>query len=143
MTEVMDRHYASLIRRFPLRRLRSDADLDAAHQVLRKLMLRGPDLSGGEAAYLEVLSMIVHEYESAHHPFSFERSVRELLRYLVKESGMSVSELGRIVGSQPEASMLLSGAREPSKEQVVRLASHFKVRAELFLPRMRRQKKSA
>ena len=142
---TMDRRYAALMRRFPLRPLRGEVDLDAAHVVLRELMLRDEaSLSEGEAAYLGVLALLVRDYEAGHHPFAGAgKGPGEVLRFLVEESGMSVSALGKVVGSQPEASMLLSGAREPSKEQVVRLAEHFRVRAELFLPKGTRRRKTA
>jgi HTH-type transcriptional regulator/antitoxin HigA len=140
----MDRRYGALIRRFALRPLRTEADLNAAHEVLRELSLRDPQaLSNGEMAYLDVLALVVRDYESARHPFASAKGPREILRFLMDESGMSVSDLGKVVGSQPEASMLLSGAREPSKEQVVRLAEHFRVRTELFLPKMPRRRKTA
>ena len=44
------------------------------------------------------------------------------LRLLVEQAGMSVTELGALLGSKGAASELLSGRRkEPSKAQVARL----------------------
>jgi antitoxin component HigA of HigAB toxin-antitoxin module len=53
---------------------------------------------------------------------------------LVEQAGMSVSELGKLIGSKGAASELLSGKRkEPSKVQIAKLCARFKVDASAFL----------
>ena len=54
--------YIELIHRFPLRRLRSDAQLDEAIAIIDELVTRD-DLTPGETDYLDVLSNLVHRYE--------------------------------------------------------------------------------
>ena len=57
----------------------------------------------------------------------------ETLKYLMDQSGMGVADVGRMIGSQPAASMVRHGRREPSKSQIRKLADHFKVEPGLFL----------
>jgi antitoxin component HigA of HigAB toxin-antitoxin module len=49
------------------------------------------------------------------------------------EHGMTVSDLGRVIGSKGNASEILSGKRQLSKAQMFKLADHFGVQAGLFL----------
>ena len=59
--------YLALIRRFPLRTLASEADLDRATAVMNSLLDRD-DLDPAEDDYLDVLSDLVERYEDKHHP---------------------------------------------------------------------------
>lgn len=75
------------------------------------------------------------EYDRDHYPIRTDGvSPTQALRMLVEQAGMSVSELGKLLGSKGAASELLSGKRkEPSKAQIRKLCSRFKVDAGLFL----------
>src|SRR4029077_9477035 len=58
--------YLALIRRFPLRPIASEAELDRATAVMNSLLDR--DLDPAEDDYLDVLSDLVERYEDQHHP---------------------------------------------------------------------------
>jgi antitoxin component HigA of HigAB toxin-antitoxin module len=63
---------------------------------------------------------------------------------LVEQAGMSVTELGTLLGSKGAASELLSGKRkEPSKAQIAKLTARFKVDAGVFLLPARRSANAA
>ena len=51
----------------------------------------------------------------------------------MREGGLKVADIGRLIGSPSAASMILSGDREMSKSQIRTLAAHFKVEASYFL----------
>jgi HTH-type transcriptional regulator/antitoxin HigA len=89
-----------------------------------------PNLSVDELDYSNTLAMLVKEYE---RPRALpKRTVMDRLRHLMSETGINVSGLGRIIGSQPEASMVLAGTRELSKEHIRRLSAHFRIDAGYF-----------
>lgn len=122
--------YLDLVRRFPLRPIRNDDQHSAAIAVLASLDGK-PDPSTDESDYADTLAMLLKEYELPQRLPS--ASVPERIRFLMTESGLNVSALGKIIGSQPEASMVLAGKRELSKEQIRRLSRHFKLDAGYFL----------
>src|SRR5438105_13829797 len=97
--------YLRLVRAFPLRAIRNDRELDAALTVVQKLMLRPEEsLSSGQRDYLDTLAVLVHAYEQEHYPMPDDkRPPLARLKYLLRESGASVTSLGRIIGSQPLA----------------------------------------
>jgi HTH-type transcriptional regulator / antitoxin HigA len=131
----MPASYFRLISDFPLRAIRNEVEYDRAAKILHPLALREAELNEGEQAYLEVLEALVERYESEHFPMNLEEvSPTRVLRMLVEQAGMSVTELGALLGSKGAASELLSGRRrEPSKTQIARLCERFRVDASLFL----------
>jgi HTH-type transcriptional regulator/antitoxin HigA len=128
-------NYLALLETFPLRPIRNSPECDRATRIVHQLALRESELDAGEAAYLEVLEGLVERYESEHFPLNLDDiSPTRVLRMLVDQAGMSVTDLGKLVGSKGAASELLSGRRkEPSKAQIARLCERFKVDASLFL----------
>jgi HTH-type transcriptional regulator / antitoxin HigA len=127
--------YLALVRRFPLRPIRDEGDYDAALEVLDGLVTKDEgELTAGERDYLDTLTLLVERYEDDHHRIDPGRSSPvETLKYLMDQSGMGVADLGRLIGSQPAASMIVHGRRDLSKAHIRKLADHFKVEPGLFL----------
>lgn len=127
--------YLALMAEWPLRPIRNDADYDDAAALVHRLAMREGKLDAGEEAYLEVLEGLVERYDRDHHPIPTDQvTPTRALRMLVEQAGMTVTGLGRLLGSKGAASELLSGRRkEPSKAQIARLCDRFKVDAGVFL----------
>src|ERR1700726_4488105 len=66
MASIWLRRVLALIRRFPLRPIRSEAELDRATAVINTLLDRAK-LDAAEDDYLDVLSNLVEHYEDKHH----------------------------------------------------------------------------
>ena len=132
---TLDSDYLALVRRFPLRPIRDAREYDAAAEVLDRLVTKDEhDLTAGERDYLDTLTLLVERYDDEHYGTDAgPRRPAETLKYLMEQCGMGVSDLGRVLGSQPAASMVLHGRRELSKSQIRKLAEHFKVEPGLFL----------
>ena len=127
--------YMELILRFPLKPIADDAHLRQAHAVIEPLAVIDENrLTPGQADYLYGLSELVWVYEQTHHPIAAaDMDGIEMLQYLLNESGMSASDLGRLLGNRQLGSMILRRERELSKAHIVQLCTHFKVSADLFL----------
>jgi len=127
--------YLRLLQEFLLHPIRNKIECDRATKIIHRLALREGELDDGQEAYLEVLEGLVERYESEHFLLNLDDvSPTRVLRVLVDQAGMSVTELGALLGSKGAASELLSGRRkEPSKMQIARLCERFRVDASLFL----------
>ena len=127
--------YLSLIKRFPIREIRTPAEHRAAHAIVHELMLRGDDdLDDGEVDYLSALARFIEDYERSHFLRDVPKATPlQVLKFLMEQRGMSSTDLGHVIGSNSAASMILGGAREPSKAQIRALAQAFKVSPALFL----------
>ncbi|MFI5379062.1 MAG: type II toxin-antitoxin system HigA family antitoxin [Tepidisphaerales bacterium] len=127
--------YLELVRRFPLRPVRTEAEYDAAIAVVNTLAIRGEDhLTSGQADYLDVLADLVGKYEEEHYRMPTRTGTPlERLRYIVEQAGMSASDLGRLLGNRGLGATLLAGRRELSKTHIRMLADHFKVEPGYFM----------
>lgn len=126
--------YLALVEKFPPRAITTEADYDATAAVMEKLAIFEPTaLSKGEQQYLDLLTDLIERYDDAHYSTALSVTPIETLTALMEHREMTPADLAKIVGSQPEASMILSGARKISKTQAKKLAKHFRVDAGLFI----------
>ncbi|MGD0462334.1 MAG: helix-turn-helix domain-containing protein [Tepidisphaeraceae bacterium] len=132
---ALPKSYLALMGEFPLRPIKNGGEYDRAARIVHRLALREGKLDAGEEAYLEVLEALVERYDREHYPVNTDDvSPTRALRMLVEQAGMSVTELGELLGSKGAASELLSGKRkEPSKAQIAKLCARFRVDASAFL----------
>jgi HTH-type transcriptional regulator/antitoxin HigA len=124
--------YLDLVRRFPLRPLRTAADLDAAVAVIDALLDR-PKLSVPERDYLDVLSDLVEAYEAGAVPV---RPVGDpdLLRFLIEQKGVTQAEVAAGAGiAESTISEVLAGKRTLNRTQIAKLARYFHVEPGAFL----------
>lgn len=142
---ALPRSYLALMAEFPLRPIKNSGEYDRAAKIIHRLALREDKLKAGQEAYLEVLEGLVEQYDKKHYPMHLnDVTPTRALRMLVDQAGMTVTELGRLLGSKGAASELLSGKRkEPSKAQIARLCARFKVDASVFLLRAQKPARAA
>jgi HTH-type transcriptional regulator/antitoxin HigA len=125
--------YMALVRAFPLKPIRDDADYGRAAGVLDGLVLR--DLTAGERDYLDALTLMVEAYDDEHHPIpDDDRPPHERLRALMDDNGVSQAQMRQVLGvAQSTMSMILRGQRGITKDAVMKLAVHFKLNPSYFL----------
>lgn len=124
--------YLDLIREFPLRPLRSHADLDAAVEVIDSLIDR-PKLTTPEQDYLDVLSDLVEAYETEMVPM---RPVgdAEQLRFLIEQKGVTQSAAASGAGiAESTVSEVLAGKRKLNRSQIAKFARYFHIEPGTFL----------
>lgn len=125
--------YLKLIRAFPLRSIRTDAELVAAQLVLDDLLRR--ELDEGGQDYLDALTDLIEKYESEAHPMP-DASEADVLQLLMGAGGFSQSQLAEKVGiAQSTLSAVLTGTRTLTKQHIVKLAEFFRVSPAVFLSR--------
>jgi HTH-type transcriptional regulator/antitoxin HigA len=123
--------YLDLVRRFPLRPLRSDEDLAAAVVVIDGLLSRA-SLTPEESDYLEVLSDLVEAYETEAHPTG-PVSDADLLNHLIEARRVSQSEVADATGiAVSTISDVLRGKRTLNRAHIGKLARYFHVSPDVF-----------
>lgn len=124
--------YSELVRRFPLRPIRTVAQLDKANKLAGDLAIKGKR-SQEEEDYLEVLCDLIQKYEDAHHPIPLV-SGREALQFLIEENGLTLSQLAIETGIHVSTlSELVAGKRRFSVTHITKLGERFRVDPSLFL----------
>jgi len=123
--------YLALIRTFPLRPLRSEADLDEAMAILDVLVVKDA-LSTAEADYLAVLSDLVEQYEAAAHAIP-PASDAALLQHLLEAQEVTPVAVARATGIDAATlAAVLAGTHHLTREQIGLLARYFVVSPSVF-----------
>jgi HTH-type transcriptional regulator/antitoxin HigA len=124
--------YLDLVRRHPLRPLESEADLDAALAFIDALLARG-GLSAHEEDYLEVLALLVRDYEDRHHPAA-PVSGAVMLRHKMEHREETLAQVARRAGvPRPTLAAVRGGKREVTPSLARKLAAYYKTEPSLFL----------
>jgi HTH-type transcriptional regulator / antitoxin HigA len=123
--------YLELVCRFPLRPLRSEAELDKAITMVDSLVdLRR--LSRAEQDYLDVLTDIVERYESEAHPIQ-PVSDSVMLAHLLEARGVTASAVARGTGiAVSTLSEVLNNKRSLNRGHIGKLAAYFGIAPDVF-----------
>src|SRR3954466_9858712 len=125
-TDVAGGRYWELIRRFPLRPIRSDAELDRAVAVIHSLIDQD-QLDADEDDYLDVLGDLVQRYEKAHHPLP-PVSVADMLRHRLESREVTPAVVAAETGiAEATIAEVLAGRRGLSRDEIGALSGYFHV----------------
>ena len=135
MPIAKSKEYVNLVNEFPPYLIESEADFIAVQHVVDTL-LDASQLSIEQRKYLNLLGMIIHEYE--------ERTVEvpdihgvELLNVLIEEWGLKQKELVPIFKTESIASAVINGHRQLTVEHIEKLSEFFHVSPAVFFPQSR------
>ena len=128
-----DRRYLNLVRQFPVRPIRSKRELGRAMKIAGHLATYDEGTHpSGEQDCLDALTVFIEDYQRRHPAKLHEPTPVAMLKHLMEEHDMSVTELGRVIGSQSNASLIVSG-KQPINKRIMRLLSeHFGVAPSVF-----------
>ncbi len=125
--------YMAPVKKYPLRPIRSEEELDRAIAILDELQGRPDELRPEEQDYLDCLSLVIEQYESEAYPMPAV-SGPAILRYLMGEREENLSQLAEASGiALSTLSSILNGKRQLTLEHIKLLASHFGVEPAVFL----------
>lgn len=113
----------------------SEEELERMTEQVNRLMTKGirqDGLSLEEEKLLELMSVLIENYEDEHYPFP-EVPPNEILKFLMEQQDLKQSDLLHIFGSSGITSEVVNGKRAISKAQAKKLAEFFKVSVELFI----------
>lgn len=125
--------YVDLLVTFPPRPIRSEEQLQATQKIIN-ILIDQEDLSSDQREYLNLLGILVYEYEEEHYPLSEIQGV-DLLKALLAASNLSQKALVPIFGMESIVSGVLSGNLQLSCVQMQQLSELFQVSPSVFSER--------
>ena len=133
-TLTVDRKkYMRLANRIVVKAIETEEEYDRMVAAVEALMDKGEvNRSPEEDALLETMAILIQAYDDRHHALP-PLPGHKMLAYLMETSGRTAKDLLPIFGTRGRVSEVLSGKRFISKEQAKKLASTFKVTADLFI----------
>jgi HTH-type transcriptional regulator/antitoxin HigA len=133
-TPVVPHTYLKLIRRCPLRPIRSDEDLDRAIAMVDTLGARIKELTPDERDYLDVLADLVEKYETARYPEP-EVDPLAMIRELIAARCITQADVARETGiAESMLSEILKGKRPMGRKTIETLSRFFHVDPGVFFP---------
>jgi len=127
--------YESLLLRYKPRPIRNEREHRRASRHVEELIERhGPSPPRAEGELIAVLSTLIEGYEIARTPRR-KPTPAETLEHLIESKEVTKAEVARATGiPRSTITNVLSGRRQISKENVIRLATYFHVDPSVFLP---------
>lgn len=96
-------------------------------------MERGEEnLSAEESSLLEMMSILIEDYDRKHYPLPPSEPPK-MLAFLLEQRGLEPHDLWPVLGSKSRVSEILSGRRAVSKANAKKLAAFFHVPVDLFI----------
>lgn len=126
----LPKRYAALVDLLPPRPLHTRQEYEEVVEMIDALA--GFDLNKDQEDYLEALSRFVLDYEEKRHPIRKSTPI-EVVRDLMDQHGLSISDVGRLLGCPSLGSRILSGERKLNARHISILRDHFGVSADLLL----------
>jgi HTH-type transcriptional regulator/antitoxin HigA len=127
---INTKKYGALLQATMPRVIRNDKELDAALEVVNRLMSKKRTAEEDELFLL--VSSLVEAYEDKHHAIEPLLPV-ELLKEMMADRGLKQKDIAPIFGSQGVTSEVLNGKREINKNHAKKLAEFFNVPVALFI----------
>ena len=125
--------YAQVVNVNFLRPIDSEHRYDRVLEEVDKLASR-TERSKEEDDYLMVLSLLLEQYEEKSHSIDVsDLTGLNYLEYIMEVSGISHSDLGRLLGHRELGGKVLRGEWDLSTSHITKLSIHFKVSPSLFL----------
>lgn len=127
-----ERKYQKLLEKSLPMVIRTEAEYRRLLRATGALMKKPEEeITEEEGRLLELLSMVIEEYEDRVHPLPNSKPY-QMLAYLLKERNMKPSDLWTVF-PKSRVSEILNGKRGISKSQAKQLAQVFRVPVEVFL----------
>jgi HTH-type transcriptional regulator/antitoxin HigA len=128
--------WLDLVQRFPLRPIRTRKEHQAAMEMVFELFQEDGNLSRDQTDYLTVLTDLITQYEARFDVNRVRTSPKEALTYLMEVNSLRQVDIAKIIGHETHVSMFLSGKRDLSKSEAVKLGERFCVDPLLFTRRL-------
>ena len=115
-----------------LKPIKNDVQYEDALARIYELMQKSLKPESKESDELEVLSILVKEYELDHYPMP-KLSPLEAIRFRLEQMGMSEAQLSDILGYRSRKSEILSGKRKLSLTMIRKLNEVLHIPAEVLI----------
>jgi len=114
--------------------LRTEEEYDAAVAEIDRLLDLDPAPSSADSDRLELLAVLVEDYEARHDPIDdSDLTPQDIVDFMLDQKGMTRAELAGIMGGRSRVSDFFNGKRELSKGQIESLRERLGISADLLM----------
>lgn len=117
---------------FMIKPVKTKKDYEAALERCYELMQKNIKANSSDADELEILSILVENYEQKHFPVPSPNPI-DAIKYRLQETGTDEKELTKILGGRSRKSEILSGKRKLSLNMIRELHDKLNIPAETLI----------
>jgi len=130
----LPKDYAALCKLHMPRPIRDKVDFENVVEITDAMA--GRKLTADQEDYFDLLCRLIEDHERERIQLDTSKiTVLQALQHLMDAHGMNAADLSRLLGAHRTlGAMILRGERQLTLGHVRRLAAHFSVSADLFLP---------
>jgi len=99
--------------------IKTERENERALREIKKLMLK-PKLTKAESDHLELLALLVDDFEKKAYPLS-KPTPQQMVQYLMEENGWTRKDLAKQLGAPSRVSEFLNGKRNLTLPMIRRL----------------------
>lgn len=115
-----------------LKPIKTEIEYDNALAHVYELM-QTDIIEGSETSdELEILSLLIKEYELMHYPISYPNPI-EAIKFRMEQMNLSENELSDLLGTRSRKSEILSGKRKLSLSMIRKLTDILHIPAEVLI----------
>jgi len=122
---------AKMIEKGAPRVIHTEEELDQYAKALFRLTAKD-DPTASEVQAIELLTMLVEQYEDRMHPIPSATPI-DILRYLMDRHRLKQKDLVPELGSESNVSQILNGTRNLTLPHIHALAARFSIPASAFV----------
>lgn len=115
-----------------LRPIKNNGQYESALERVYALMQKNLKPDSKESDELEILSILIKEYENEHYPVPKPNPV-EAIKFRLEQMNMSEAQLSRILGYRSRKSEILSGKRKLNLAMIRKLTEKLNIPAEVLI----------
>lgn len=114
--------------------LRTQDEFNAAVAEVDQLLDADPQPDSAALDRLELLSLLVEEFERQHNPIDASNlTPQDVVDFMLEQRGMMRADLAPLMGGRSRVSDFFNGRRALSKGQIEALREHLGIPADLLI----------
>lgn len=115
-----------------LKPIKNDNQYEEFLERIYNLLQKDLKADSKESDELEILSILVKEYENKNFPISKPNPL-EAIKFRLEQMNLSEAELSKVLGNRVRKSEIFSGKRKLSLNMIRKLNSDLKIPAEVLI----------
>lgn len=116
----------------PIRIIKTRKELEVALARMLHLMRKAPALTALEADELELLGLVIEDYERKNFP-TLPADPIEAIKFMMDQQGRKKKDLIPYIGSAQKVAEVLSGSRSLSLSMIRRLSERMGIPADILI----------
>jgi HTH-type transcriptional regulator / antitoxin HigA len=113
--------------------IRDKADYERALAEIDAIIKQNPDGNTPDAERLELLSLLVSDYESKHNPIQPPDDPVEVIQFYMDQKGLTRKDMEQYLGNKARVSDILNRRRSLSLPMIRRLSHGLGIPADLLI----------